>query len=139
MANPSVTQSLACFFFSADALERPGVSGVAQEELSGRIAHAGLLQFFQFVQTLNREFGGGHFGVEPQRGLELFGLQGPAGEFVEAGAQRLQVVGMNDDARRHRMAAMAQQQVVALAQSGGQIETLRCSGPIRAIRRRRRR
>ena len=55
--------------------------------------------------------------------MQFLGLEGAAGEFVEARAEGVQVGGWQAHSRGHGVAAVAEQQVVAFPQRGGQVET----------------
>ena len=123
----------------AHALRRALLGQVAGEELDGRIPLAGRPQLVQGGQTFQGDVVQADLGIEAQGRLQVVGLEGAAGELVEAGAEGVQVGGCQAQARGHRVAALAEQQVAALAQRGGQVETGECCGLSRGIGRRRRR
>src|ERR1035441_6989980 len=54
--------------------------------------------------------------------MQLLRFDGAAGEFVEARTEGDQAVGLQGDSRRHRVAAVADQQIITLAQRGSQVE-----------------
>ena len=96
----------------------------AQHQMDGWIAHAGLLEALQFAHTFQRDLSTGGFGIEPQSGLKQLGLDRPARDGVQPLAQGIDLVRPDGHARSHRVSAMADEQVVAVAQRGGEIKAL---------------
>jgi hypothetical protein len=63
------------------------------------------------------------FGIEAQVGLEFVRLKALARDIVEVGTEGVEFIGSEANARSHCVAAVADEQMVALAQSGCEVET----------------
>ena len=84
----------------------------AHHPLHRRVALSGRGQRLQFLHAGEGQVGSGDLSVQFQTRLQVFGLEGEAGQFVEAAAKRLHFVRLGGDSRGHAVAAVAGQQVV---------------------------
>ena len=104
------------------ALRRALLGQVAGEELDGGIPLARRSQLVQGGEAFQGGVVKADLGIEAEGRLQVVGLERAAGELVEAGAEGGQVGGCQAQASGHGVAALAEQQVAALTQRGGQVE-----------------
>ena len=85
VGNPAIRDpQLDVLLGGADPLERLAVGEIPGAELQSGIPHAGRLELFEFDEQITRYFVQPYFRIQAQRGLQIPGLQGTAGDGVEA-------------------------------------------------------
>ena len=80
-------------------------------------------KLFQFAERFQSHFVQADFRVEAQRRLQILRLQRAPRQFIQPLPERVHFVRLKAQARRHRVAAVPHEQIVALAQRGGQIKS----------------
>ena len=90
--------------------------------------HAGIAlarrsQARQVMERFQRHFVQPDFRVEAERWLQILRFQRAARQFIQPLPQRANFVRPDAQTRGHCVSAVAQQQIAAFAQRGGQIET----------------
>jgi hypothetical protein len=75
------------------------------------------------AKSVEADFVETDFGIEAQRGLEFVGLKALVRDVVEVGTESVEFIGGEADSGGHGVTAVADEQVVALAQSGGEVKT----------------
>ncbi len=110
-------------FVAADTLERTLMNEVAGTELDGRISLAHGFEATEMRERLEVDFLESDFGVETQGWVEIVGLKALAGDVIKTGAKGVEFVGFKAEACGHGVSAVADQQMIALAQGSGEVET----------------
>ena len=95
----------------------------ADAKADSRISHASRLQTFQRGDVFDRHVAECDFRIDSQVWLKMFWLELGARDFVQAGAERIDFCRVDGDAGGHGVAAVADEQVAAFPQAGGEIET----------------
>src|SRR6185437_8182283 len=109
--------------FGADALQGALMGQAAGAELHGGISLAGWTQAVEFGEACQGDFVEADFAVEAERRLEVVGFERAAGVVVQAAAEGIEICGGDAQAGGHGVAAVAEEEVVAFAQGGGEVET----------------
>ena len=110
-------------FVVADALERALVDQIAGAELDSGVTLAHRLQASKMGESFEADFIEADFSIETQGRLEFVRLKSLARDVVEVGTEGIEFIGSKADAGGHGVAAMADKQMVALAQGGREVKT----------------
>jgi hypothetical protein len=103
-------------------LKGPLLEDVAADEMDGGIPLPHWLKLIKLGEAFHRDFIEADFSIETQGGLQLIAIESGAGELVEAVPKSIEVGGQEGDTGGHGMAAVTNQQIATLTQSGGQVE-----------------
>ena len=117
-----MTQDLRCWFWAPIRAGGSFEGKVAGGKLNGGVALAVGFEQTEPGHAPGGDVREGDLGVEAQATLEVLWLKGLPSEFIESGAEGVHVLGAEGEAGGGGMAAVAEEEVGAMAQGGSQVE-----------------